>query len=222
MDRTLFAIISCSAVVPLIGLADALCAQEPNRAGSPLIPHVAAAGALDLRNGETRHQPMYLGLTTLEWSTRVPGLGLRLDGVYAGRREDFRLWPQFEPGARVVTENVYYSKVRGQGAFAGATYELVHRGRFRPYALAGVGAIRTHEKSVTGTTTLCTAICLAEATMPTTRNERPLNGAAQAGVGAVYTWRWVSVVAETRYFAVANRNVRGLNGALPLSLGVRF
>ena len=216
------------ALVASLAIRASASAQEPMRAGSPLIPHVTASGAFDLRNGQTGHPPMYLGVASLEWPTRISGLGVRLDAVYAKRKPDIRVHPD-ECGAScnpgIGTTSVYSSRVTGQGAFAGATYDLVRHGAFRPYLTGGVGAVQTHHKFIIGTSWVCRAeICaLANGASPLRfGDDRPVSGAATIGLGAVYTWRWVSVVGAARYYAVNNGITRGLNGGFPVSLGLRF
>jgi hypothetical protein len=56
----------------------------------------------------------------------------------------------------------------------------------------------------------------------TQRNDRPAKTAAQIGPGVVYSFAWLSFLAEARYMAVDYANPRGLNGAVPIALGVRF
>jgi hypothetical protein len=107
----------------------------------------------------------------------------------------------------------------------GATYEILREGPLRPYLLGGIGAIETHDEAVRGTAFLCSARFCALANSARAlivEDERPISGAAHIGAGAAYTWRWISLVGEARYFAVTNGISRGLNGALPVSLGVRL
>jgi hypothetical protein len=197
-----------------------------------LIPHVSVAGAFDLRNAESRYPNMYLGFANLDWRTGVPGLGIRLEGLYASRARDDRLYPQgcgplCGSALDAVSISALYSvKVSAKGALVGATYDLISRGRLRPYVVGGAGAVETHDKSVTGSVLRCAAEACAAlnyAAAPLmVRDERPVSAAATIGAGAVYSWRWISVVGEARYFAVSGGAARGLNGALPLSLGLRF
>lgn len=222
-------IVSRAAAAALLTASATLGAQEPVRVGSRLVPHVAVSGALDLRNGESRFPAMYLGLASLEWGTAIPGLGARLEGLYASRSRENRLYPDCGFSCSPPPDNnslaTYSSKVSAKGVLIAATYEIVRQGAFRPYVLGGVGAVQTHDESITGTIFLCSArFCTTSnpAGGLTLRDERPISGAAHIGVGTVYTWRWVSVMGEVRYFAVTNGVSRGLNGALPVSLGVRF
>ena len=219
-------------VAAALGAAASVGAQEPIRAGSRFVPHVSVAGAFDLRNAESRYPAMYLGFANLDWSTGVPGLGIRLEGLYASRARDNRLYPQdcgplCGSGIDAIAISALYSvKVSAKGALVGATYDLISRGRFRPYVVGAAGAVETHDESVTGSVLRCAAeICAAlnYAGPPLmVRDERPVSAAATIGAGAVYGWRWISIVGEARYFAVSNGASRGLNGALPLSLGFRF
>jgi hypothetical protein len=225
-----------TAVATLAGAA-ASEAQIPFPAPHRLIPHVGVAAAVDARNGDSRWGDMYLGFATLEWATTVPRLGIRLEGLYGHRAEEILLSPGCGPLCTSVPQlsamSVSSAKVRAAGALVGATYELRPIGRLRPYVVGGVGAIRSHFRTTyattyattSGTPWLCasTVCTLAGPAGPVlVRNERPLSAAGQLGGGAVYTWNWISVIAEARYLAVPNGTTRGLNGALPVSLGVRF
>jgi hypothetical protein len=229
MHRNSSKIVSWTVLAIALAAGGSLGAQEPTRAGSRFVPHVSAAAAVDLRNGESRYPDMYMGFANLDWSTAVPGLGVRLEGLYAARSRNDRLYPQdCGPlcGSGGAGTALYSMKVSAKGALLGATYELVRQGHLRPYVVGGAGAIQTRDQSVTGTVFLCpievTCAMRNSASAVTVTDDRPVSAAAHIGAGAVYTWRWISVVGEARYFAVSNGISRGLNGALPLSLGLRF
>jgi hypothetical protein len=229
MKRTWSAIALVTLVASSAALSTAATAQEPVRLPTRLIPRVSVAGGLDARNDGSGDPEMYFGLATLEWGTGVSGLSFRVDGVYANRD---RINPVEAPCitcGRVGTDNAFLSsKVTGAGALVGATYELRHGRAFRPYILGGAGMILTHDKSTSGkfrypTCGVETCNMVAAIAGPVTqRNDRPTKAAAQLGAGLVYSWQWVSVLAEARYLAVDYANPRGLNGAVPISLGVRF
>jgi hypothetical protein len=90
--------------------------------------------------------------------------------------------------------------------------------------MASVGAVQTNDRAIRRTRIVCPA-CLASAdyiTTPVRTNDRTVTGAAEWGAGAAFRWRWVSVVGEARYIVVANGTARGLNGAFPFALGLRF
>ena len=55
----------------------ALPSQEPRRVSDPRIRRVSVAGAYDVRSNGACAPEMYVGLATLEWTTRVTGLALR-------------------------------------------------------------------------------------------------------------------------------------------------
>ena len=174
---------------------------------------------------------MYLGLATLEWTTRLTGLALRVDGFYAARDRLSRFEPTCGPTCDPLpgTNNISFlsSKVTAAGALVGVTYDVRRSGAFRPYILGSVGAVRSNDrwtKGVTSTNLPCVNPCtITPIGSPSIqRSERPLSAAAQVGVGLVYSWRWFSVFGETRYMAVDYANTRGLNGAVPASLGLRF
>jgi len=231
MKRASFAM-----VVSLLGTAshaERLAAQEPLRVANRFVPRVSVGGAFDARNNGRGDPEMYFGLATLEWSTRVPGLALRADGLYARRdridRSEPLCGPTCDPipGAPLAFSYLS-SKVTAAGVMVGVTYDLRRHGAFRPYVLGSGGVVQTHDKFSAGTATL--PVCevdpciwaLAANSVVTQRNDRPVSVGAQVGVGLVYSWRWVSVLAETRYMAVDYANTRGLNGAVPVSLGLRF
>jgi len=210
-----------------------LSAQEPTRSPSRFVPRVSLAGAFDARNNGRGDDEMYLGLTTLEWTTRVTGLALRADAIYA--RRDWIYRRHDLPDCNTIcaltpgTGRFAYmaSKVTAAGAMAGATYDLRYRGALRPYVLASAGVVQTRDKFRAGTATTftCEKACTlaAPATGPAiVREDRPISPAAHVGAGLVYSFPWVSVLAEARYLAVAYGNTRGLNGAVPVSLGLRF
>jgi hypothetical protein len=231
MRRTSFAIALSTAAATLAADATTAGAQESARARRWLIPHVGASAAVDARNGESRWTDMYLGFATLAWDTPVPRLQVRLDGVYARRSEEIRLYGDpcgpLCSTPDVATVPIYWSKVKAAGAFVGAAYDIGRgrQGPLRPYVVGGIGGVRGHYESLAGTTQRCTSeVCAAQNTVSTLvrRNERPLSGAVNVGAGTAYTWRWIAVVAEARYVAVHNGTTRGLNGALPVSLGVRL
>jgi hypothetical protein len=233
MHRSPFSTALLATAVATLSGAAASEAQISVPAARRLIPHLGVAAAVDARNGESRWADMYLGFATLEWATTVPRLGIRLEGLYAHRAEEIFLSPGCGPLCTSVPQfsavSVSSAKVRAAGALVGATYELRPLGRLRPYVVGGVGAIRSHVRTTYATTsatpwrcasTFCT---LAGAAGPLlVRNERPLSAASQFGAGAVYTWNWLSVIAEAQYIAVPNGTTRGVNGALPVSLGLRF
>jgi hypothetical protein len=226
---------SFTIVVSLFGIASQtgpLSSQEPLRVENRFVPRVSIGGAFDARNNGRGDPEMYFGLATLEWSTRVPGLALRADGLYARRPRINRSEPLCGPTCDPIpgapqTFSFLSSKVTAAGAMAGVTYDLRRRGAFRPYVLGSGGVVQTHDKFSAGTATLpvcdvhpCTWALIGSPAMP--RNERPVSVGAQVGVGVVYSWRWISMQAETRYMAVDYANTRGLNGAVPVSLGIRF
>lgn len=229
MKRTSFAI-----VISLLGTAlppMELSSQEPLRFADARIPRVSVAGAFDARNNGRSEPEMYLGLATLEWTTRLTGLALRVDGFYAARDRLTRFEPTCGPTCDPLpgTNNISFlsSKVTAAGALVGVTYDVRRSGAFRPYILGSVGAVRSNDRFTTGVTSTtlpcvnpCTIIPLGAPSHQ--RSERPLSAAAQVGLGLVYSWRWFSVFGETRYMAVDYANTRGLNGAVPVSLGVRF
>ena len=231
MKRTSFAIVISLLGTPLPHTHD-LWAQEPLRFSDSRIPRVSVAGAFDARTNGRREPEMYLGLATLEWAAKATGLAFRIDGIYARRGTVNRSEPTCGatcdplPGAP-VTYSVLFSKLTAAGALLGVTYDVRSRGAFRPYVLGGVGAMRTHDRFASGTTTIW-GCNLNPCNMPVppnathVRQERPLSVAAQMGLGLVYSTRWVSVFGETRYMAVDYANTRGLNGAVPVSLGLRF
>lgn len=227
MKRASFAIAASTLLGFGVARPGILEAQEPARLPSRFIPRVSAAGAFDARHNGRGDPEMYLGLATLEWNTNVTGLALRVDGVYARRDYIYRVEQPCMTCDRIGNSYAFLSsKVTGAGGMVGATYDLRHHGAFRPYVLGTGGIVQTHDKFAAGTTTVpacATTVCLlAAATGVTQRNDRPVKTAAQLGAGVVYSWRWVSVLAETRYIAVDYANTRGLNGAVPVSLGVRF
>ena len=209
-----------------------LIAQEADRVGNRLVPHISASGAVDLRGGHNDYRAMYLGTAALDWSTRTPGLGLRLEAMYASRGSEPRLYPasSFEPcGLPEVCDarTPQYTRVRALGVTLGATYDIIRHGRVRPYVVGGTGVVRMNQRIVRRREFLCPDPCvIAAGTTPvvitTITTERPMAGTAHVGAGAVLAWRWVSIVGETRYIAVTNRFPRGLNGAMPFSLGLRF
>ena len=210
----------------LVVAASTLRAQEPVTAPS-WVPRVSLSGALDLRNISTDYSQMYLGMVGLEWRTNVRGLGLRFDGLFARRSGKNRLTVNTcgddadcvgYPNAAIY--DVYRSKVSATGAFVGATY-AIERGAFRSYALGGIGAVQTRDRQLRGVKIVCAA-CNYITPDPTVSDGSPISGAAQLGMGATYSLRWVFLVMEARYFAVTNGIARGLNGASPLSLGLRF
>jgi hypothetical protein len=223
MHRASFVI----AIATLLGNACAVetAAAQSATIPSRLIPRVTAAGAFDARNNGRGDPEMYLGIASLEWGTSASGLALRLDGLYARRDRISHVDSPCDDCDRLGNGASYYSsKVTGAGALIGATYTLLRHRPFRPYVLGGVGVVRTHDRFVAGVMPPpCTSICLAVARRAPTvdRNERPMSAAANAGVGAVYSWDWFSVLAEARYLAVGYANTRGLDGAVPVSLGVR-
>jgi hypothetical protein len=231
MEHTSFTIaLSVAAAATIAGSAPA--AAQDTHPDRWLIPHVGAAAALDARNGESRWSDMYLGSATLEWETPVPSLGIRLEGLYARRGQLNLLYSQ-GCGAtcggdpEINTSAAYSSKMTAGAGFVGVTYQTLRRGAFRQYVVGGVGAVRTHTVSASGTVArwLCTDVCIlpaGPASGYSVRNERPLSTAGNIGAGAVYAWRWVSVAGEARYIAVPNGTTRGLNGALPVSLGIRL
>jgi hypothetical protein len=227
MHRNSFAIVSWTALVVLTAYAS-IDAQEPVPAGNRLIPHIAIAGGLDMRNGESRYPDMYLGVASLEWRTRLPRLGLRLEALYASRSRDNRLQPQdcgstCSPIPEISLASVYSSKVSAKGALLGATYEVLRQGPLRPYVVGGIGVVQTRDEAISRTSCSGSFCALANwVSALTIQDDRPTSGAAHVGGGASYTWRWISVVGEARYFAVTNGMSRGLNGALPVSLGVRL
>lgn len=230
MKRASFAI-----VVSLLGsVSDTarLSAQEPVRVANRFVPRVSLGGAFDARNNGRGDAEMYFGLATLEWGTRVPGLALRADAIYARRDRISRLDPPCgvtcdpSPGAPLEL-SFLSSKVTAAGAMGGVTYDLRRDGAFRPYVFGSGGGVQTRDKFSAGTMTLpacevhpCTWALIGSPAIQ--RNDRIVSVAAQVGVGIVYSWRWVSVLAETRYMAVDYADTRGLNGALPISLGLRF
>ena len=169
---------------------------------------------------------MYFGLATLEWTTRVTGLALRADGVYAKRERFDRFEPSYggcelSPGA---TDASYLSsKITAAGALIGVTFDL-GRGPFRPYVFGSAGAVRTHDRFTSGVTSYptCEPTCLLPLNAAGERHERPLSAAGQVGLGLAYSFPWFSVVGETRYTAVGFSTTRGLDGAVPVSLGMRF
>ena len=225
MHRASFVI----AIATLLGNAFALgsaAAQAATVIPNRLIPRVTAAGALDARNTGRGDPEMYLGLAMLEWRTAVSGLAVRVDGLYASRdRVSHVEQPCVDCDRRGNGSSYYSSTVTGAGVLIGATYTMVRHRPFRPYALGGVGVVRTHDRFVAGVMPPpCTSICVAVApvTAAVDRNDRPMSAAAHAGVGAVYSWDWFSVLAEARYMAVNYANTRGVNGAVPVSLGVRI
>lgn len=224
MKRASFAITVASALLGMVAVHSAgLAAQEPVRLGSRFIPHLAAAGGFDLRNGVTSSPAMYFGTASLQWSTSAPGLGLRLDGVWAVRGQRILLYAD-GCGPACAGDRNYWSKLSARGAFLGATYDLVREGAFRPYLLGGAGAVQTLDRSITRLAeprAIDARSCTLRGAL-TYCSRRPISGAAQVGLGAVYSWRWISVLAEARFFAVDYRTTRGLNGAFPLSLGLRF
>ena len=201
----------------------ALSAQEGRQSSSKFIPRVSLSGAFDARNNGRGDPEMYLGLASLEWNTRVTGLALRADAIYA-RRD--RITRQEQPCIacdRVGNGYSFFSsKVTAAGGMIGASYDVQARRGVRPYVLVGAGLVRIHDKFASGTASYsCIGLCLASATaLPIVRNERPVSGAVQAGVGLAYSWRWLSALAETRYMAADYANTRGLNGAVPVSLGL--
>jgi hypothetical protein len=215
-----------SLVASIMLSSTTLSAQGPDRAPSRLLPRVSVAVAFDARNKLRGDPEMNLGLASLEWPTRVTGLTFRVDGIYAHRDRIDRQQQPCIACDRIGNGYAYFtSRVTAAGGMAGVSYDLRRRRALRPYLLAGAGAVQTHDKFTAGTTPsfICTTVCVLPATGPSVvRNDRPLSGAAQVGAGIVYSWRWVSAVAETRYMAVAYANTRGLNGAVPVSLGVRF
>jgi hypothetical protein len=224
-----FAVVSWLITVSAVSAGEPAFGQEPLRVGNPLVPHVSASAALDLRNGQSRYPAMYLGFANLEWSTHVPGLGIRVEGVYARRGQENRVYAVAcgsdcynPPGS--IPSVVYWSQTSAAGGFVGAAYDVLHGGAFRPHVMASVGAAQTHDRSIRGLTGGCpTCAVSAGNTTPLLRtNERTVSGAAEIGAGAAYSWRWISVVAEARYVAIANGSARGMNGAFPLSLGFRF
>ena len=228
MKRASFAM-----VVSLLGTgshAERLTAQEPLRVANRLVPRVSLGGAFDARNNGRGDPEMYFGLATLEWSTSVPGLTLRADGIYARRSRISRWEPVCGPTCDPIPGapqmySTMYSKVTGAGAMVGVTYDLRRDGAFRPYVLGSGGVVQTNDKFSSGTVRwpLCDSdVCALPAPPVNQRRVRPVSVAAQAGVGLVYSWRWVSAFAETRYMAVDYAPARGLDGALPVSLGLRF
>jgi len=227
MNRDSFVRVSCLIVGSTLAISAPAPGQEPVRARSAFVPHVSVAGALDLRNSWSRYPSMYMGLAGLEWPTGISGLGLSIEGLYARRGQDIRVFPQdcgpaCEPGISTFSNS--WSQVSATGGFVGATYELMRRRRFRPHVMASVGAVQTNDRAIRQTKIVCPS-CLASAdyiTTPTRVNDRTLTGASGLGAGATYSWRWVSVVADARYIAVANGIARGLNGAFPFALGLRF
>ena len=105
--------ILASSVIP----AAALPAQEPARLPTRFIPHVSVAGGLDARNDGSGDPEMYFGLATLEWRTRVSGLSLRVDGIYANRDRINRFETPCITCDRVGSDYSFLSsKVTGAGA----------------------------------------------------------------------------------------------------------
>jgi hypothetical protein len=222
MKRALFVI---AAPVLAAGFpGGSLGAQDTSRFPSRLIPRVSVAGAFDARNNGRGDDEMYLGLTALEWDTNVPRLAVRVDGIYA--RRDWFQHQQPLPGFPGNTAFAYQtSKVTAAGAMTGVTYAFRGIGSLRPYALASAGVMKTNDRNASGTAIICPACSItrsAIAPAETLRRDKPLTGAGQIGVGALYSFSWVSVLAETRYMTVGYEPSRGLNGAVPLSLGMRF
>ena len=228
MKRASFVVV----LVSVVGAASPishLVAQGSARFPSQLVPRVSVGGAFDARNNGRGDDEMYLGLATLEWNTNVRGLSLRADGLYARRDWIHRRQPLPEcdptcaPG---VLGGFTYStaKVTAAGAMLGVAYDLFSSRAFRPYVLASGGVVQTHDKFVAGTApvfdcpTACTLASIARAP-DIERNVRPVRVAAQVGAGASYSVRWVSVFAEARYMTVDYPYARGLNGAVPVSLG---
>ena len=224
MKRALFAV--AAATVLMLCRGEPLAGQEASRLQSGLIPRISVGGAFDARNNGRGDAEMYLGLASLEWTTNVTGLALRLDGIYAKRdRIDRRqTLPETVPG--IMPFSFFSSKVTAAGAMAGVTYDLRRGGDFRPYVLASAGAVKTHDRFASGTTFICPACTTIALNMVapalTVRQERPLAGAAQFGAGMVYSFPVVSILAEARYMTVSYGNTRGLNGAVPVSLGLQF
>jgi hypothetical protein len=228
MKRASFAMV----LVSVVGAASPishLMAQGSARFRSQLVPRISVGGAFDARNNGRGDDELYLGLATLEWHTGVRGLALRADGLYArrdwvNRRQPLPACdPTCAPG---VFGGFTYStaKVTAAGAMLGATYDVLWRGAFRPYVLASGGVIQTHDRFVAGTAPMfeCPTACILTsiARAPDAeRNVRPVRAAAQVGAGASYSIRWVSVFAEARYMTVDYPYARGLNGAVPVSLG---
>jgi hypothetical protein len=223
MQRASFATVVSVLLAGVSGLANA---QEPSRLDGRLMPRITVAGAFDARNNGSGDPELYLGLATLEWNTRVRGLAVRVDGMYAQRDRinHARCAERCESLPGVAVYSFLSSKVTAAGAMAGITYALRSRGAVRPYVLAAAGLMRSHDKFVSGTQIVCPACATVNVTAPAleSRNEQPLSAAAQAGVGVAYSLRWFSVLAESRYVAVDYQNTRALNGAVPVSLGIRF
>lgn len=231
MEHTSFTLaLSVAAAATIAGSAPA--AAQDTHPERWFIPNVGAAAALDARNGESRWSDMYLGSATLEWETPVPSLRVRLEGLYARRGQLNLVYPQgcgttCGGDPEISTSSPYSSKMTAVAGFVGVTYQTLRRGAFRQYVVGGVGAVRTHSVSTSGTVGrwLCTDMCILAASAASgfsVRNERPLSTAGNIGAGAMLTWRWVSVAAEARYVAVPNGTTLGLNGALPVSLGIRL
>jgi hypothetical protein len=230
MKRASFAMV-LSLLGP-VSYTELLPAQEPIRVANRFVPRVSIGGAFDARNNGRGDPEMYFGVATLEWRTRVPGLALRADGTYARRdridRSEALCGATCDPLPGAPQRFSFFSsKVTAAGAMVGVTYDLRRHGAFRPYVLGSGGVVQTHDKFSAGTAALplceVNPCALALAAYPVRqRNDRPVSVAAQVGVGLVYSWRWISVLAETRYMAVDYANTRGLNGAVPVSLGLRF
>ena len=232
MKRVSFAMV----VVSVVGVSFSttpLAAQEVMRFPGRFVPRVSVAGAFDARDNGRGDDEMYLGLASLEWATRTPGLVVRLDGLYArrdwiNRREPLpECIPTCTPPATLGGFTYMASKVTAAGAMAGVTYDLRPSRAFRPYVLASAGVVQTHDKFVAGTAEpiSCLTVCtLAKPATPprVQRNDRPVSAAAQVGTGVAYSAGWFSIFAEARYMTVDYANTRGLNGAVPVSLGLQF
>ena len=168
---------------------------------------------------------MYLGLAALEWDTKVTGLALRLDGLYARRDWASQLTPLPDDPPMFANRFAFRgSRVSAAGALVGLTYDFGLRSAFRPYVLGSTGLVRLNDRVTSGVSFMCTGTCVMLASAPAmnVQQNRPLTGAAQVGAGFVYAFPWVSLVADARYMTVNYSPTRGLNGAVPVSLGLRF
>lgn len=229
MKRASFALVLVSLVAASLSSAE-LGAQETMRFPSRFVPRVSLAAAFDARNNGRGEDEMYLGLASLEWSTHTPGLAVRLDGIYARRDWIDRRQPLPEciptctPPATLGGFSYMASKVTAAGAMAGVTYQLRPGHALRPYVLASAGVVQTHDKFFAGTADpiTCPTACIlpASAASPrVARNDRPVSAAGHVGTGVAYSAGWISIFAEARYMTVDYANTRGLNGAVPISLG---
>ena len=225
MKRASVAIAAVALVASTFGLASEVAGQEPARFPRQLIPRVSVAGALDVRSNKLGDHETYFGLGALEWDTKVNGLAFRLDGLYARRDWGTQVEPLPDAPPMFVRFAFQGSKATAAGALAGLTYDLRQRGAFRPYVLASAGLLQTNDRVSRGISFMCTGECVtiaSSAPAVTVQQQKRLTGAAQMGAGIVYSFPWVSLFADARYMTAGYSKTRALNGAVPVSLGVRF